>query len=108
MGSIPTEAIKMEKELPLWSNEGINEFIKKVGSVNTGGAVSKYEAKFTWKDDGDEWLEVTLPVWTNNDCVIFEVFNLTIESLKNKNTGISLIQNAIVLRLYTRCWNGAS
>jgi hypothetical protein len=84
----------------MWSNkeEAIRAF---VGDVDTDGVYRKYKYELSLKDDGDEWWELLLPVWAQNNKVNKYIFNKVVLALEMKDSSVSVEDGKIKLCLYT-------
>ena len=52
----------------------IEKFIKN-HPIKTGGAISEYKITIKEIDDGDVYFSLSIPFWSNNDCVVDSVFD---------------------------------
>jgi len=86
----------------MWTRDAIHDFIKS-HPINTNGALNQYKITQIEKDDGDEWVEICLPFWSNNNHVVKGILKFALDALEqDSNTHIyldpSLASNSLLWR----------
>jgi len=86
----------------MWTKEQITNFVAS-HPINTGGAATLYSFETADREDGDEWQEVSLPVWTQNRQVALGVFNFTLDALKFGGfaTNVCVRDNLVIVSFFT-------
>lgn len=88
-----------------WTNESVNSFIQD-HPIDTGGASKEYSIELTEKEDGDEWIEARLSLWSSaNKVQVRSVLKFAYEASISEKVQVYADAGEIIVQFYTH-WCG--
>lgn len=86
----------------MWTEESYDRLLAQYLPIDTGGSMNQHVVTCTYKDDGDTYYCLHIPVWSNNPHVVQGALDLVNGAfqMSSERTQLYVRENMFVLHLF--------